>query len=309
MFTRSLRSLIFIIVIAFMTLSAELVPRVASAQSTFGTFTGTITDQSGAVIPGATITVTSTATGAQRTTVTAVSGDFQLVNLDAGIYRVTAHLDGFGDATRDVELLARQIVRVNLQLLVAGATEQVEVTAVRPVVETERAAIESSRSGDDINKLALNFRATNNTSPIVVATLSQGVQQDRAGNISVAGALPFMTQFSVDGISTQRIRYGGPSRELFPSVESIEEFKVASASNSAEFMQVTDLHDDHQERIEPDARHRLLVQSEQRAQRDLAVHASRRSGRRHQAGRPDEQLRSIGRWADCQKSRVLLRHL
>jgi hypothetical protein len=67
------------------------------------------------------------------------------------------------------------------------------------------------------------------------------VQQDRNGEISVAGALPFMTSFSVDGISTQRIRYGGPSRELFPSVESIEEFKVAMASNSAEFMQVTDL--------------------------------------------------------------------
>jgi hypothetical protein len=57
----------------------------------------------------------------------------------------------------------------------------------------------------------------------------------------VAGALPFMTSFSVDGISTQRVRFGGPSKELFPSVESIEEFKVASASNSAEFMQVTDL--------------------------------------------------------------------
>ena len=50
-----------------------------------------------------------------------------------------------------------------------------------------------------------------------------------------------MTSFSVDGISTQRVRYGGPSKELFPSVESIEEFKVTTASNSAEFMQVTDL--------------------------------------------------------------------
>ena len=50
-----------------------------------------------------------------------------------------------------------------------------------------------------------------------------------------------MTSFSIDGISSQRTRGGGPSRELFPSVESIEEFKVAAASNNAEFMQVTDL--------------------------------------------------------------------
>src|SRR5262249_11927737 len=88
---------------------------------------------------------------------------------------------------------------------------------------------------------ALHFRATNNTSPSVVATLAQGVQQDRSGAISVAGTMPFMTSFSVDGISTQRTRGGGPSRELFPSVESIEEFKVSSANNNAEFMQVTDI--------------------------------------------------------------------
>jgi hypothetical protein len=75
----------------------------------------------------------------------------------------------------------------------------------------------------------------------VVATLAPAVQQDRGGNIAVAGNFPFMTSFSVDGISTQNIRGGGPSRELFPSVESIEEFKVSSASNNAEFMQVTDI--------------------------------------------------------------------
>ena len=77
-----------------------------------------------------------------------------------------------------------------MQLQVAGAAERVQVTAVQPVIETERATIDRSRSGEDISKLALNFRATNNTSPIVVATLEQGVQQDSSGNISVAGALP-----------------------------------------------------------------------------------------------------------------------
>ena len=138
-------------------------------------------------------------------------------------------------------LLARQTVRVDARLVVAGVQEQVEVRGARPIVETDRATIDSSKSGDEINKLALNFRATNNTSPIVVATLSEGVQQDRSGAISIAGNLPFMTSFSVDGISTQRTRGGGPSRELFPSVESIAEFKVSAANNNAEFMQVTDI--------------------------------------------------------------------
>lgn len=214
---------------------------VASAQSTSATLTGVITDSSGAVLPGASVAATNTATGSDRTTVTDASGLFQIPNVDAGRYRVVVSLSGFADSTREVEMLARQTVRVELQLQVAGTAEFVDVTAVRPVIETDRSTIDSSKSGDDISRLALNFRATNNTSPIVVATLAQGVQQDRTGAISVSGAQPFMTSFSVDGISTQRIRGGGPSRDLFPSVESIEEFRVSSANNNAEFMQVTDI--------------------------------------------------------------------
>ncbi len=178
----------------------------ASAQSTFATLTGIITDGSNLVVPGATVTATHLATGATRTATTDGAGAFQLPNLDAGRYRITVQISGFQDSIRETELLARETVRVDVQLAVAGTAEQVEVTAVRPVIESERSTIESSRSGADIDKLALNFRATNNTSPIVVATLTQGVQQDRGGAISVAGALPFMTSFSVDGISTQRIR-------------------------------------------------------------------------------------------------------
>jgi hypothetical protein len=221
--------------------SVAIAPRVASAQSTFGTLTGTITDPSGAVLPGTTVTIINVATGAERMGVAAASGEFQIPNLDAGTYTMLVRLDGFAETSRDITLLARQTVRADVQLRLAGTAERVEVRAVRPVIETEQPTINSSISGEDISRLALNFRATNSTSPIVVATLTQGVQQDRGGNISLAGALPFMTSFSVDGISTQRIRYGGPSRELFPSVESIQEFKVTTANSNAEFMQATDL--------------------------------------------------------------------
>lgn len=221
--------------------SCFLVVSGAFAQSTSATLTGVITDGSGGVLPGASVAVTNTATGGERAAATDTSGLFQVPNVDAGRYRVVVSLSGFADATREVEVLARQTIRVELQLQVAGTAEFVDVTAVRPVIETDRSTIDSSVSGADINRLALNFRATNNTSPLVVATLSQGVQQDRSGGISIAGAEPFNASFSVDGISTQRIRGGGPSKDLFPSVESIEEFKVSSASNNAEFMQVADI--------------------------------------------------------------------
>jgi Carboxypeptidase regulatory-like domain/TonB dependent receptor len=215
--------------------------RPALAQSTFATLTGTVTDSSGAVLPGVTITVTNIGTERARSVVTDDVGNYLVPNLDAGGYRIVAALSGFAEQTRQTELLARQTVRVDLQLHVAGTREQIDVVGTAPVIETERATIDNSKSGDDINRLALNFRATTSTSPIVVATLAPGVQQDTAGRISLAGNLPYMTSFSVDGVSVQNTRGGGPSRDLLPSVESIEEFKVTAAGNNAEYMQATDV--------------------------------------------------------------------
>ena len=98
-----------------------------------------------------------------------------------------------------------------------------------------------TKSGKQINELALNFRASQATSPLVVAPLTPLVQTDQNGNYSVAGGLPTMTSFSLDGISTQSVRNGGPNADLFPSVESIAEFKVNTGSNDAEFGQVSDI--------------------------------------------------------------------
>jgi hypothetical protein len=67
------------------------------------------------------------------------------------------------------------------------------------------------------------------------------VSFDRQGNISISGNLPNVTSFSLDGISTQSVRNGGPNKDLFPSVESIGEFKVNAAGSNAEFAQPTDI--------------------------------------------------------------------
>jgi hypothetical protein len=76
----------------------------ASAQSTFATVTGTVADQSGAVLPGVAVTVTNLSTGVTRTVVTTPGGEFQVPNLDAGSYVLLFGLDGFADATREVTL-------------------------------------------------------------------------------------------------------------------------------------------------------------------------------------------------------------
>ncbi len=213
-----------------------------SGQSIYGTIEGTITDPSGAVIPGAKIEVKNQNSGAIRATVTDEQGNYSVVNLDPGAYTVTVSAGNFVTATRkDFPLLAREVPRLDIQLqLASGGVQTVDVSA-RTVILDTTPTVSDSKSGRDINSLALNFRATNNTSPIVVANLAPGVQSDRSGNISIAGNLPNMTSFSLDGISTQNVRFGGPNRDLFPSVESIAEFKVNSASNNAEFAQVSDI--------------------------------------------------------------------
>lgn len=140
-----------------------LLPQPIRAQSTFGTLTGTITDTSGAVVPGATANALRIGTEVLLTATTDGAGNYQFLNVDAGRYRVDIRLPGFREESREVDLLARQTVRVDVLLSPAGAQEAVTVVAMRPSIETDRATIDSSRSGDEISKLALNFRASSNT--------------------------------------------------------------------------------------------------------------------------------------------------
>jgi hypothetical protein len=213
----------------------------AMAQSTYGSISGLVTDPSGAVIVNAEVEVTNKATAFTRKTTTDSEGLYRVMNLEAGTYDIKVTAPGFLTSVRtDFPLLARELGRQDVQLHVSSAAaESVEVRA--DAITTEGVTISDSKSGVDINSLALNFRATNNTSPIVVANLAPGVQPDRLGNISISGNLPNVTSFSLDGISTQSVRNGGPNKDLFPSVESIGEFKVNAAGSNAEFAQPTDI--------------------------------------------------------------------
>lgn len=212
------------------------------AQSIFGTITGAVTDPSGAVIQNAKVEALNTANGVVRSAVTGADGIYRIVNLDAGQYTVTASADRFASLTRkELPLLAREVLRENFELQVAASAGQsVEVSASASIV-SETPAVTDSKSGSDINSLALNFRATSAPSPLGVANLTAGVQPDRSGAISLSGGLPNSTSFSIDGIATTLVRFGGPNKDLFPSVESIAEFKVNTAGNDAEFSQPTDL--------------------------------------------------------------------
>ncbi len=136
-------------------------------------------------------------------------------------------------------VLARQVLSLDAHLKTGSVTTSVEVNSASLLADD--ATVSHSLSSTDIDTLALNFRATDNTSPLYVATLTPGVQTDPNGNISVAGGFPYTTSYSIDGISTVNARFNGPSANLFPSVEAISEFKVNTANNDAEFGQPSDI--------------------------------------------------------------------
>jgi hypothetical protein len=213
----------------------------AIGQSTNGMILGTVTDASGSVIPNAEVQARNQDTDVTLTTHTDNAGDYRFVNMDPGSYTITVSAQNFTPVKDEgVVLPARETVRSDFKLNVQSVSQQIEVTARQEVV-SEDLTQSSSMSGHEIDSLPLNFRATNAPSPIFTATLTPGVQEDPGGNLTFSGQLPTATSFTLDGISIQLTRYGGPTKDLFPSVEGISEFRVNSASNSAEFAQPTDL--------------------------------------------------------------------
>ncbi len=197
-------------------------------------------DSSGAAIPNATVSFANDDTGLNETVVTGASGDYRVFDLNAGTYSITVSSPGFGVQTIPHQVvLARQVLRLDARLAAGSVATEVNVSTA--ALTSDVATVSHSLSSDDINTLALNFRASDNTSPLYVSTLTPGVQTDPSGNISVAGGFLYTTSYSIDGVSTVNARFNGPSANLFPSVEAISEFKVNSVNNDAEFGQPSDI--------------------------------------------------------------------
>jgi hypothetical protein len=213
----------------------------ARAQSTFGSIRGTVQDNTGAVVPGATIVVHSLDDNAERTAASGSAGEFAFENLKAGHYKVTVHRIGFADAqVPSAALEARQELRLPITLSIAADTTTVEVSAGAAQINTENGTVSDTMSNEDVTQLPMNSRAVS-SSPLASLALSPSVVQDTQGNISVGGATSAQTGFSVDGISTANVRSNGALHDAYPSSEGISETKVTAFNNNAEFAQIGDV--------------------------------------------------------------------
>jgi Carboxypeptidase regulatory-like domain/TonB dependent receptor-like, beta-barrel len=219
-----------------------MLPVVLPAQSTFGTILGTVTDTSGAVVPGARLVITNEAENTSRTVTSDVQGNFEALNLKAGIYSLSAQATGFkAFRATDLDLVARQALRVKVVLEVGQISETVNVEAQASVVTTDTQTIATSFDSEQVLHLPANYRGASSTSPLRLLAYQPGVQSDNSFNFSVQGALPSQTEVSLDGISTIDVTGNRPLSEMFPSAEGIAEMKVQGVGNNAEFGQVGDI--------------------------------------------------------------------
>jgi hypothetical protein len=216
-----------------------------SAQSTFGTILGTVKDATGAVVPGATITLTNKGTTTQRTATSDGSGEFTLSNIDVGKYSVAITAPGFEKySLPELSLTARESRRIDASLKLGQADQTVTVQELaQNVITTEVSNLAETKVGEELVDLpvAIFSRSTGSTSPIDTLTTEAGVQTDDSGNLDIMGATPALLSVTIDGISSVGVEYSGPINEMFPSFNSIEEIRVSESNNNAEFSGVADI--------------------------------------------------------------------
>jgi outer membrane receptor protein involved in Fe transport len=211
----------------------------AAAQSATGSIEGVISDQSGAVLPGVTVTVTQSQTGLSRSAVTDDQGIFRVPLLPVGAYEVNAELSGFTPRKETgVRLTIGQTLNLSIQLALASVSEIVQVQSTTPVIETSKSQVSSTVSEVSVQNLPVNGRNF-----IDFALLTPGVTKDvRTGDISFAGQRGTLNSLVVDGADNNNTFFGqslgrtGSGRAPYQfSQDAVQEFQVNSNAYSAEY--------------------------------------------------------------------------
>jgi hypothetical protein len=212
-------------------------PSAGQARLTGGDVTGTVRDQSGAVLPGVTVTVVNVATNVTRTAVSDDRGRYLVAALPPGTYHLTAELAGFASERRDaLTLVLGQTIEIDFALRVAGQAETVTVTAVSPLVDSSRTAIQTVINQEQIDTLPINGRNFISFSIITPGVTTDRTPQQGASStsgLSFGGQRARSNNVMVDGYDNND-RVVGAVRAVF-SQEAVREFQVLTNSYSAEF--------------------------------------------------------------------------
>ena len=211
-------------------------PSSLRGQTSFGTILGTVTDQSGAAIPAAEVTVTNEETGIGREAQTGQDGGYRVPSLLPGIYSVRAVQEGFqATEVTGVELQVNRAVTVNAVLELGAVTETVEVVAATPLLDTADATVGTVVNNDSVVSLPLNGRSYTDLILLVPGSVPRGKLFAISGghNFSVSGNSPDVNNFTLDGIQNNDVFFKAFGIE--PSIDAIQEFRVQTNITSAEF--------------------------------------------------------------------------
>ncbi len=222
-----------------MLVAAVLLPATVRAQFDAATVLGTVRDSSGAVVPGATVTLKNVATGITATAVSDENGNYQFLNVRIGTYNARAELQGFSAAEAEnftVTVNARQ--RVDMTLKVGNLGETVVVTGAAKLLETE-----SSDRGQVIHKEQIVNLPLNGRNYADLALLSPGVRRSaisdsRDASFNVNGLRSAVNSFILDGVDNNSYgtsNQGFSNQVVQVSPDAVEEFKVQTNNFSAEF--------------------------------------------------------------------------
>jgi Carboxypeptidase regulatory-like domain len=207
------------------------------AQGDRGEITGTVVDASGAVVPGARITVLQKSTNATYKTTTNTTGDFTVPSLPVGVYQVRVERDGFKtQLTDNVDITPGGTVRTDVRLEVGQSQQSVEVNATALMVQTENARVATSVSSTLVDSLPVQVNGASR-SPFDLASTTAEV--NAAGTFRIGGGNDTVG-VTLDGSSLAGDKIGsdagngGAVAMNSPSVEALTEFSVESGGFKAE---------------------------------------------------------------------------
>jgi hypothetical protein len=197
---------------------------------------GTVTDDSGGVVPGATVTAKNEETGFTRTGLTDATGTYRLPALPPGIYTLTVELVGFNTESRsNIVLVIDQTAAINFVVRPATLAETITVTGEAPIVDTSRSDVSTSVMTEQIQSLPVASRRW-----IDLAMLTPGVSQDAIrgrfypGTVNIgSGTREYSNAYYVDGVNNTWAEMGEPRQNF--AMDSIREFKVSTSNYKAEY--------------------------------------------------------------------------
>jgi carboxypeptidase family protein len=209
----------------------------AWSQQFQGSFTGTVIDQSGAVVPGVKVIATERDTGFSRSVVTLDDGSFTIPLLPPGNYQVVAEKEGFDKASQGpIPLSVDQHPKIDFQMKVGSQTTTVNVEAAPPVLDTQSSAVGTTIEREKVGQLPLNgrhFLELTLFTPGVVPGTDGSENSTRGGAINVNGMRETSNNFLLDGMDNTSVGVG--QFVVTPPIDSVQEFRMETGTYEAKF--------------------------------------------------------------------------